>query len=465
MQGRPPSVAWVLLLATVVGARAQDAAPPPPPPPPPPVPSSSPEDGPPPPAPKDAPPPRVTAPPLSPDGEPDTDVGRRPGAPTDIPSSERPSVEQRLAALEAERQGDGALTRVVRAALERVELHGFVNALFVYGLERPDNVRDNAFPYRVNDADNLSFTVPYCKLGVTRELDGAGWDVGFGCFFGAGTMVDEVFGQDPDFNGGEEINLVEGWADIQVPTPAAPLSIRAGRVYGWFGVERLDLPDNPNLSLSYFAPFTPFTVSGASVGMDLVEGLNYRQWIVNGWDLVVDNNNGKSLGGQLAWTLGEGRPWLAFGWLAGPEQTDNSSNLRWDIELDLIWELLPTTEVRAALHYGQEEGAALDGGLAKTGGALLIFRQDLATFGDGAATLYAAGRVAYWRDQGGSRTGVDQALIDTTATLGLVVLQHGLIRIEYRRDWSSQDDVFLGRLGQPTSNHQDTLAIDFSVAF
>lgn len=130
-----------------------------------------------------------------------------------------------------------------------------------------------------------------------------------------------------------------------------------------------------------------------------------------------------------------------------------------------MWELLPTTELRAAGLYGQEEAGALGGGVAKWGGALIIVRQDLATFGDRAATLYVAGRVAWWRDQGGARTGVDQALVDTTVTLGLVVLRHGLLRLEWRRDRSTREDVFFGHRGQLTADHQDTLAIDFSVTF
>ncbi|MCO5170842.1 MAG: porin [Planctomycetes bacterium] len=311
------------------------------------------------------------------------------------PAEEAPpvaSLEERIAALEAERQADGALTRAVRAALDRVELSGFANALFMAGLARPREARKDAFPYRVNDTDHLTFSVPYCKLGVRREVEGTEWDVGFAVAVGVGRMVPHVFSLDPDFLGGKEINLVEGWAELQVPTPLTPIRLRAGRVYGWFGFESLDVPDNPNLSLSYFTNFTPFTHTGASLGFDLTPGLTYTQWVVNGWDLVVDDNDAKSYGGQLAWRGERHHPRVALNWLVGAERPADERDLRWLVQLDVAWRAPTATEFGAALHYGQEEGAALRGGTAKYGGAMLVVRQDVFTWGE-AATLYVAGRV------------------------------------------------------------------------
>lgn len=402
-------------------------------------------------------------------------------APEAPPTARERALEERVASLEArlaaqeepparsggeaEPEQEGALVGALRAALERVEVHGFVNALFGYGIARPSGAHKEAFPLRVNDDDHDTFTVPSAKLGLARPVEGRGWDVGFGLQVAAGRMVEDVFSVDPEFLGGEEINLAQGWFDLQVPTSHAPVLVRVGRTYGFFGVESLDLPDNPNLSLSYFANFTPYTHTGVSVGTELVGGLAYTQWVVNGWDLVVDSNDAKSYGGQLSWSGGEGQPWVAFNWLVGAEQPDDVSHLRWLCELDLVWAVRPTTELRAALHYGQEEAAAIGGGVAKYGGAQVIVRQDLATSSGGDVTLYLAGRLGYWRDQGGSKTGADQALLDTTVTLGLAVLDHGLVRLEYRRDTSTSDDVFLGRRGQLTADHQDTLAIDVSFTF
>jgi hypothetical protein len=387
------------------------------------------------------------------------------------------ALEERVAALEAalaaqqeapekppveEEEGSRS---PVRAALERVELYGFANASFVLGLARPRGARKEAFPLRVNDTDHQTFSVPYAKVGVRREVEGEGWDLGLGVEVGAGRMVEDVFSLDPDFNGGEEVNLVQGWVDLQLPT-RRPLLLRGGRTYGWFGVESLDLPSNDNLSLSYFANFTPYTHTGVSAGVELVDGLRYTQWIVNGWDLVVDQNDAKSYGGHLRWEQGD-LPALAAHWLIGAERPSNEHDLRWLAQLDATWEVRDGTTLRASGHYGQEEGAALGGGTAKYGGLLLIARQDLVSFGDDDddATLYLAGRVAWWRDQGGSKTGRDQALLDTTVTLGLEVLEHGLLRLEWRRDDSTKDDVFLGRRGLPSRDAQETVAIDLSVAF
>jgi hypothetical protein len=133
------------------------------------------------------------------------------------------------------------------------------------------------------------------------------------------------------------------------------------------------------------------------------------------------------------------------------------------VELDVTWALPSWTEVRGAANIGQEENAAIGGGIAKFGGLQLIVRQDLARFDD--VTLYLAGRVTWWRDQGGSRCGTDQTLLEGTATVGLQVLRHGLLRLEVRRDQSSAPDVFPGPTGALTRSTMTTFAFDLSVTF
>lgn len=356
------------------------------------------------------------------------------------------------------------LLRVASSVTDQVRVTGVAVAMGAWNLADPPGHKNQNL-LRVNDSDHASFTVSYAKLGLYREVSGDSWDAGFRVEVGAGRMVEGVFSLDPDFNGGSEINLVQGHAQLQAPGPFGPLLLSAGRTYGWFGVESLDLVSNPNLSLSYFANFTPYTNTGVWLGSDLPGGLRYTQFVVNGWDLVLDQNDAQSYGGQLTWSDEQLGLTVVGNWLVGAEQPGNESDLRWLTELDVTWRPTAWTELRGALHYGQEEGAALGGGTAKYGGVMAIARQVLLRSESGVDRLAVAGRLTWWRDQGGSKTGLDQGLVEATATLELGFTAWAKLRCEYRHDSSSESGFFLGHRGLPTRRHQDTLAIDLAVSF
>ena len=74
--------------------------------------------------------------------------------------------------------------------------------------------------------------------------------------------------------------------------------------------------------------------------------------------------------------------------------------------------------------------------------------------------LTASVRGSYLRDQGGSRTGLDQALGEVTGPLTLKLLREASLQFEYRHDFSSRDDAF----GDDESR-QHTLALSLSYAF
>lgn len=387
------------------------------------------------------------------------------------------ALEERLAALEGrpgpiagkagaeELEEEGGVARVVTALVKELRLTGLVSSSFTWNLADPPGRRDRNL-LRVNDPDHDTFEVTYAKLGVYREVSGEDdWDAGFRVELAAGRLVETTLSLDPEFNGGDEINLANGYAVLQTPSPwGRPLTITAGRFYGWFGIESLDVPYNPNFSLSYFSNFTPFTNTGVGIGTEVVRGLRYTQYVVNGWDLVFDDNDAKSYGGQLTWTLEDPATTLAFNWLVGAELPDDEHDLRWLLELDLITRVTPTTEVRAALHYGQEEGTAIGGGVAKYGGAQAIVRQELHEVREDLRRFAVALRAGLWRDQGGSKSGLEQTLVDVTGTFEVRFTDFASLRLEWRHD-QSNEAFFLGHRGKQSEHHQDTASAELNLRF
>ncbi|MCO5166601.1 MAG: porin [Planctomycetes bacterium] len=353
-------------------------------------------------------------------------------------------------------------------ALRSVEVYGSVTGSYTWNLANPAQ-RRGANDLRLSDADHNTFTVPFATLGLARRISGLNeLDAGFGLELAAGSMVPDAFRDDGMFDSGA-LNLPQAYVDLQIPTPLTALRMRIGRSYLPFGVESVDPSANPHFSLSYSKHFMPRTATGVSLGMDLGAGLSYTQWVVNGWDRVIDNNDAKTFAGQLAWRVAGADALFTLNWIAGAERDDNTSDKRWAIELGMQWKPRTDLDLRASFLYGQETFSPSypnPGQTARFGGFTLMGKKSyFLVEGEDYHHLAFALRGSYFRDQGGSRTGLDQALGEVTATVEFRPIRDAALRVEYRRDFSSRSDAFQGHRGGPTRDGQDTFSLSLSYAF
>ncbi|HBP17487.1 MAG TPA: hypothetical protein DEA08_06810 [Planctomycetes bacterium] len=396
-----------------------------------------------------------------------------------VPNSDEQELEDRIKKLErqleevtvtAQRARESLEETPILDALRSVEVYGFVDAAYSFNLRDPSGRRGRN-RLRLNDPDHNSFGIPYAKLGLMRRVSGLNeLDAGFRFEIGAGRLAEEAFNQSGDVLGSGSLAIPQAHIDLQIPTPFNPLLLRVGRTYGWFGIESLDLPANPNYSLSHFAQFGPKTTTGLSLGMDLGAGLRYTQYVVNGWDRVLDNNDAKTLGGQLAWELDDPLVSLALNWIYGAERDDNAGDQRWMVELAAAWQPTESLDLRAAFRYGQEEISGQHYSdpdeTANFGGFLLMAKQSFFKVEGADYYRLALGvRGGLFRDEGGSRSGADQTLGELTGTLTFNLLENAAFRVEYRRDFSSRGDAFVGHRGTSSRSGQDTLSFDLSYSF
>lgn len=346
-----------------------------------------------------------------------------------------------------------------------VELHGSLDVAYNYN---PAISSDEESALRLATADNETFELEWAKIGFARPVTPKNaWDGGGRLDVVFGTFVERTISLSPRFLEGKAVNVGQAYVDMQAPTPLGrPLLIRAGRFYGWFGVESPELPLNVNFSVSYLFQNTPFTTTGVGVGLDLVDGLRYTQYLVNGWDVVVDDNGAKTVGGQLAWTMNDPQTTIAFNWIYGAEQPKDSRDDRLLLELDATWQVLHRTELVAAAQWGQEQHAPSRPDRARTrwGGVLLILKQDILNVRAGLDRLGVAIRGEWVRDQGGPRTGVDHSLWEVTVTFEIDFTENVRLGLEYRHD-DSDHDVFPGPRGPGTRSYQDTYSVDFALIF
>lgn len=405
-------------------------------------------------------------------GAPRIDGGQRagdshePGAGSAGPSRQEPGTPEEVV-------GNVLTNPVVTTGIGNVELHGSMLMNYVWNFNEPSNKRIGVNRFRLDDSDHNTFEITWAKLGFARPVSGKNdWDAGGRLELAAGRLAQLTLSLDRNFLFNEVFNVAQAYVDGQIPTPwGNPILVRLGRSYSWFGVESLDVPLNPNFSLSYLFNYTPFTTTGISIGCDIALGFRYTQYVVNGWDVVIDNNDAKTFGGQLAWRWADPRTTIAFEWIVGPEQNNDNHDYRAEIELDLAFEPIPGTQLFGVLQYGQEDHSTVVSptprrlGRGKWSGALVTYRQSFYEVRKGLDRFAFAVRLVLFRDQGGPRTGVDQGLVDVTATAEVHFTEYMRLGVEYRRDNSSQDHVFSGRRGALSREAQDTFSLDATLQF
>ncbi len=198
----------------------------------------------------------------------------------------------------------------------------------------------------------------------------------------------------------------------------------------------IEAPLNPNYSRSFlFGYAIPFTHTGILFNYPFNEQLSMNIGVVNGWDNVVDNNDGKTLLGNIAFTTGPAFSFIVNG-TYGPEKTNTSSKSRGVVDLVSLINVDPLSVV-LNFDYGSEDGVALDGGSAKWYGFAGIVGLALKDATGLPAGVFLRGEV--FRDDGGARTGTDQQLWEMTLTGKYYVSDKFTIWTEYRHDGSDED--------------------------
>jgi len=240
---------------------------------------------------------------------------------------------------------------------------------------------------------------------------------------------------------GDEVDLQEAYMTYR--RPGSDLGFKAGKFVTYNGIEVIESGANPTITRGLlFGLAEPYTHTGMVATYQLSGAVDLHAGLVNGWDLFTDNNRrptgvfklGYSGGDPLALTLSS---------YLGPEQAGNTDDLRMTVDATGVTKSLKNTDLWFQFNYGQEAGAALDGG-------------DAAWLGFGLQPLYHFSektclglRYEYFKDSDGARTGVVQAL-QNISVVPTYFLTEGLMgRAELRLD-ISDEEVFRDADGAPT---------------
>ena len=358
---------------------------------------------------------------------------------------------------------------VALKVLDGVELHAFASSSYTFNFnqptQRPPNSATNV--NRIFDADHNSFKFDVGELVILKETPKPG-DVGFRTDLTYGFSVPEVTQSTADTGDTQssQFDVQQAYVSYHAPIGSG-MQVDFGKFITHIGAEVIEGYDgfNSNFSRSFlFGLAIPFTHTGIRASYTINDMVSVMGMVANGWDITVDNNDGKTVGAQIAITPNDNIS-LLLNWAGGQEAIGNqvpfSNNTTqiFDVVLDVA--LTNSTSVQLNYDYGQQANGASNGTDAKWWGVAGIIRHDYNKW----FSINLRGE--FFNDEDATRAssaatlipGQGQELWEITLTPEIRINQNMVVRMEYRHDQSNRNAFFDSGAGK-TQDTQDTIALN-----
>jgi len=314
---------------------------------------------------------------------------------------------------------------------DEIAVNAFVSTAYVYNANRPSTGTSS---YRVFDFIDNSFNLDVAEL-VVQIAPTKPNDAGFRVDLAVGNSIPQVTkSQDQTV---AQFDVQQLFVSYIAPIGSG-LRFDVGKYITHLGYEVIEGYDgyNDNYSRSIlFGYAIPFTHTGVKASYAFSSKATAMVEVVNGWDLVRDNNHSKSVGAQLALTPVAPLSVL-FNWIGGPELAGNNHSNR--NVFDLVAILKPTTRLTLGVNgdYGKENGTSL-----VNPGSDAIWK-GIAGYATLALTdKFSVGlRGETFHDEDGVRlgAGTKATLSEGTFTPAYKFTEHVLLRGEVRYDKADQ---------------------------
>jgi hypothetical protein len=371
------------------------------------------------------------------------------------------------------------------AWLGATKFSGFVSGSYLYNFNRPsgltpstggaggggagvtDYTRGRSF-----DGAHNEFAINKLKLALEKPVEWSGEN------FDAGYRADLIFGQDAHLiqssglSLGNEGDLEQIYATVNLPVGRG-LQVSFGKMVTLMGVEVIEETVNPNWSEgNQFLYVENFAGAGAQLAYKFSDKVDAQFRILNGWDVVKDNNNALSYMGRVGFAPNDKTSLAVIGY-GGPEQANNSAAWRRGIDLVASLKVTPKLTLWGQGDYGREDQNA----------ALPVPTQDASWWAAGAWATYdfndkigVAVRGDYLDDIDGARTSAapgtapfpvntGQHLSSLTVTLNLRPYKSIQIRPELRYDYSNKALFGSGGTSDTGEHSQLTAAVGVAYIF
>jgi hypothetical protein len=301
-----------------------------------------------------------------------------------------------------------------------------VDAYYSYNFQHPSDRTNRLYNFNI---PTQQFNLGMAEFGISHTPDPIGGEIDLGF----GQAFKTIAATDPGDNGFNQY-IKQAFVSIK-PARAKGFELDFGKFTTTAGAEVIEPYTNWDYSHSLlFSWAIPYFHFGLRTSWPMGKHLTGGFQVVNGWNNLVDNNSGKTIGPNLTVTYSK------FIWVidyyAGPENAN--TNRGWRQLLDTTLTLTPTSKFSVYLNYDYGQNRNVN--FAGTQTTNLSTWKGFA----GAVRAQATSKVAFtargeWFNDGdGFNTGVAQQVKEVTFTGEYKLVQGLLWRAEYRHDWSDQ---------------------------
>ncbi len=331
---------------------------------------------------------------------------------------------------------------------KQTELSGFVDVYFGYNFNTPSTRQAQV---RNFDVQHNSFSLNLAEVALEKK-PAADSRAGFRVDLDYGPTATMVNPAEP---GGTQAfqNILQAYASYLAPIGHG-LQFDVGKFVTPIGYEGIKTRDNWNYSRSLlFTLAEPYYHAGVRVNYSINDHVSLSAHLVNGWNNVVDNNGGKTVGLQATFKPSSAVT-IVQSYMGGPEQANDNADWRHLADTVITYTATPTVSLAMNYDYGRDRVAAST--VTWQGVAGYLRYQPNAWFA-------FTPRAEYYDDPNGSTTGVVQKIKEITLTAEFKQKDGVLLRVEYRRDMS--DTPFFQKNVSSLLKHQDALTVGIVYAF
>lgn len=178
----------------------------------------------------------------------------------------------------------------------RITWGAFVDGYYAYDFARPAS-HDRAYTTQAARHDEFNVNLAHVEARyASPKVRGR-------LALQAGTSVQFNYAGEPDEVAGSRPNYLPLIQEATAGVALAPtLWIDGGIMLSHIGSESWISIDNPSYTRSLAAEFSPYYETGVRATWQALPNLSAQLNVVNGWQLISENNHDKAVGARLDWT-------------------------------------------------------------------------------------------------------------------------------------------------------------------
>lgn len=232
----------------------------------------------------------------------------------------------------------------------RLTFGAFVDSYYAYDFGRPVS-HDRAYTTQAARHDEFNVNLAHVSVQYTAATTRARLAVQ------AGTSVQVNYSFEPDEIGGQT-NYLPLIQEATLGVAVAPtLWVDGGIFFSHIGTESWISSDNPTYTRSLPSEFAPYYQAGVRATWNATPTVTAQLNVINGWNLVAENNQDKAVGVRLDWVAAPELT-LSYSNFIGREPHASVTEQGMRVFNDLSARFTPSdrTTVVATVDLGTQEG-------------------------------------------------------------------------------------------------------------